>query len=233
MRWSDVEDTGGNKLNARALFRQPDYRPLRIERDYPGGSKGAWEVLEWEVVPLAEVDERIFELASIPSGDAEEMRIYLQSELGEFEEFTTWWLGEKLGQRAVQRQENLVDKGDHTEAVFGEPQFVYERGGALAGDPLTGGALLRIGYTGSDLATVTVTSMRAVPESRLAALIERRIDASVHPGRMRVADGAISYRPSDGSTATALVNLPGATVMIETLEGGALDSAIEALQTTF
>lgn len=49
-------------------------------------------------------------------------------------------------------------------------------------------------------------------------------------GCVRIDGGTASFRPSDESTATALVNVSGATVMDETLDPDALDAGITALR---
>jgi hypothetical protein len=231
LRWDNTEDEYGNKINARALFRQPDYRPLRIERDYPGGSKGSWDVLEWEVVPLAQVDQSMFELSSIPSSGQFEERFYLLSELAQFDEFTPWWLGEKLGARKAKLEENLIDKGDHTETVFGEPWFDYRRGGEIpADDPFTGGSYLWMTYTGSKLDTVTVTSMRPLPEAEVANWLKRNTGAEDVTSRDTSAGPAWVATPSDQETVTAYVSAPGATVIIEAPDLESADSALSALR---
>lgn len=229
IRWDGVKDSGGLKINARALLRQPDYRPLRIETEYPGSSKGIWTVLDWEVVPLAEVDESMFDPASIPYNRYFEERAYLLSEIGIFNEFPAWWLGKKSGARMAERQERLIDKGDHTETVLGEPVFYYYYPGSDATDDEFGGAgRLSMKYRGAKLDTVTVTSMAALPPGQAPSWL-RPGAASDEITRIETEAGTALVASGTEMTRGYISRADG-LVVIESRDASAVKAAFSAVR---
>jgi hypothetical protein len=224
VRWTDVSDEYGNKLSARALFRIPDYRPVLIERAYPGGATTRWEALTWEIIAESDVPTNTFDVASVGQPGLPEENIWYPKDLATAVDHPVYWTGPKLGERAMMTSSDCA--ADET----ADPMFFEVVNGHATLDVALGLPRVYAEYTAADCATVTVSTGAPMSRSALAG----KLDGLRTPG------GSSATRPSAIGSATVVTSPDGmqhagialgdATVVVTTSDPEAMAKALQELK---
>lgn len=227
VRWTDSKDAAGNKMNARALFRQPDYRPLLIERDYPGGAIERWEVLEWTVLDRETAPSGTFDPKSIGDGKMPERFGWYAQEVGAQVDHPVYWAGKKVGDREI-----IADLAEPTPGDVIATPFVidYLRFDQKA-DEFFDGDRTSAEYWPTDGAqTPVVISSGILPNDTDPTTEMLRIwRATAGEDRASTIGTASVARSAEGGL-VALVEGDAAWVLVEAPDEATLDAALGSLK---
>jgi hypothetical protein len=227
VRWVDSQDSAGNKMNARALFRQPDYRPLLVERDYPGGAVERWEVTEWSVVDRSAVPSGTFDPSSIGTRDMPERQAWYADDLPAQADYPVFWAGDALGKREI--------LGDITEPTPGDvvkiPYFTTYLRFDQSADAFLGGNRTAAEYwhLEGDEQPVTISSGARVADAELVARLRSTWDVKDVSTRESALGTAVVGKLDD-SAYVAVIQIPESTVIVEAPDSKSLDDALERIR---